>query len=83
MNFVSGGVVEATLEHKAPARPPGIPEHYVFDEEVELWMPPSAIAKAAAVKAAGGATSELQIISSSAAGPNATPLPCCPMWPPC
>ena len=71
MNFVSGGVVEATLEHKAPARPPGIPEHYVFDEEVELWMPPSAIAKAAAVKAAGGATSELQIISSSAAGPNA------------
>eukprot|EP00310_Coccolithus_braarudii_P011402 CAMPEP_0183375646 /NCGR_PEP_ID=MMETSP0164_2-20130417/117991_1 /TAXON_ID=221442 /ORGANISM="Coccolithus pelagicus ssp braarudi, Strain PLY182g" /LENGTH=176 /DNA_ID=CAMNT_0025552835 /DNA_START=27 /DNA_END=554 /DNA_ORIENTATION=+ len=33
----------------APPRPPGIPAHYLFDEEVELWMPPSAISKAAAV----------------------------------
>ena len=28
-----------------PPRPPAIPEHYVFDTEVELWMPPSAVAK--------------------------------------
>ena len=57
MNFTSGGTIEGTISSTPPApappsgqppKPPGIPEHYIFDEEVELWMPPSAIAKAAA-----------------------------------
>ena len=34
-----------------PPRPPGIPAHYVFDHEVELWMPPSAVAKSAELDA--------------------------------
>ena len=34
-----------------PPRPPGIPAHYVFDHEVELWMPPSAVAKSAELEA--------------------------------
>ena len=50
LNFKSAGVQDGTFDQAAasgqPPRPPGIPEHYIFDTEVELWMPPSAIAKA-------------------------------------
>jgi hypothetical protein len=72
MNFCSGGVVEGTIgavsEPSQPPRPPGIPEHYVFDQEVELWMPPSAIKKAAAV-AASAPPPGVEVIKSS--DPNA------------
>ncbi|EOD25135.1 hypothetical protein EMIHUDRAFT_463474 [Emiliania huxleyi CCMP1516] len=64
LNFKSAGVQDGTFDQAAasgqPPRPPGIPEHYIFDTEVELWMPPSAIAKArsrcAAAAAAAAAT---------------------------
>ena len=67
MNFVSGGSQAGTLAESAgPPRPPGIPEHYVFDTEVELWMAPNAIKAAAAVKAvAGPEDNGLQVIKST------------------
>ena len=84
MNFCSGGVVEGTLSTTAPSaappaaegppRPAGIPEHYVFDTEVELWMHPSAISKAkeAANKAASlSSNPELTVISSTV-NPNSS-----------
>ena len=47
--FVSGGSQAGTLEaDSGPPRPPGIPAHYGFDQEVELWMAPTAVQKAAA-----------------------------------
>ena len=54
LGFCSGGVQEGSISEStvpaAPPRPKGIPAHYIFDREVELWMPPSAIEKAAAAK---------------------------------
>ena len=76
-NFTKGGVQDGTIQPSAPQaaaqppRPPGIPEHYVFDNEVELWMPPSAISKAAAVAPVGGGPGgDITVIKSSAATPS-------------
>ncbi len=76
-NFTKGGVQDGTIQPSAPQaaaqppRPPGIPEHYVFDNEVELWMPPSAISKAAAVApVSSGSGSEITVIKSSTATPS-------------
>ena len=78
MNFTSGGTIEGTIGSTPPApppsaqpqRPPGIPAHYVFDEEVELWMPPSAIAKAAAVAlVTKGPSSGITVIKSGDSNP--------------
>ena len=78
MNFTSGGTIEGTIGSTPPApppsaqpqRPPGIPAHYVFDEEVELWMPPSAIAKAAAVALVPkGPSSGITVIKSGDSNP--------------
>ena len=78
MNFTSGGTIEGTISSTPPApppsaqpqRPPGIPAHYVFDEEVELWMPPSAIAKAAAVALVPkGPSSGITVIKSGDSNP--------------
>ena len=75
MNFCSGGVQEGTVSSEpavivppvsGPPRPPGIPEHYIFDEKEELWMPPSAIGKAGqAPQRALSSNPELQIITST------------------
>ena len=71
MNFQSGGVQSGTLSAappppapapEGPPRPAGIPEHYVFDNEVELWMPPSAISKAAAVAGTSSSASGITVI---------------------
>ena len=81
MNFTSGGTIEGTISSTPPApappsgqppKPPGIPEHYIFDEEVELWMPPSAIAKAAAhalVPLLSGSSSGITVIKSGDSNP--------------
>ena len=58
MNFVGGGVQQGTIDSASaqsaparsapaagPPRPPAIPAHYIFDEESELWMPPTALKK--------------------------------------
>ena len=83
MGFTKGAVQEGTWEAPAPAptgppRPSTIPAHYVFDEQTELWMPPSVLQKAAAeaeaAAAAGalvGGDSGIQVIKST--DPNATP----------
>ena len=78
--FTSGGVVQGTIQptlpHNkpaGPARPPGIPKHYVFDEEVELWMPPSAISKASVVTSGNSsnafAGSGITVIKSGESNP--------------
>ena len=80
MNFCSGGIVEGTIQESSSApsslsapslpaaapRPPGIPEHYVFDTDVELWMPPSAIKKADAAAAKASASSSTGGVSHQA-----------------
>ena len=47
-----------------PPRPAGIPAHYIFDNHVELWMPPSAIKKAA--------SAEQRTVLSSSTAPTIT-----------
>jgi hypothetical protein len=78
MGFTRGGVQDGTIgsagtaEH-APVqpRPAGIPAHYIFDEEVELWMPPSAIAKSAKASGSwGGPASDITVIRSSDVTPS-------------
>ena len=80
MNFTSGGTIEGTISAMTPPappsgqppKPPGIPEHYIFDDEVELWMPPSAIAKAAAhalVPLLSGPSSGITVIKSGDTNP--------------
>lgn len=88
MGFTKGAVQEGTMEEPSAAvpagipRPKGIPEHYIFDTDVELWMPPSAVQKAAAAAAAAMAAapaaggtlatvdSGIQIIKSSTCNPS-------------
>ncbi len=75
-SWVSGGVVEGTLP-KEPERPAGIPQNYVFDREVELWMPPSAVASGkpqANVSGAASTATGITILASSQI-PNSGPAP--------
>ncbi|KAL1507987.1 hypothetical protein AB1Y20_007589 [Prymnesium parvum] len=75
-----GGVAPAaTPAYSGPPRPPGIPEHYVFDEDTELWMPPSAVSKSQSQKPAKdalvvkkdlGGGAEITVFKSSAANPS-------------
>jgi len=79
MGFCSGGIQEGSLsEASQPPRPPGIPAHYIFDRDVELWMPPSAIEKAAAVKGVGTTTAGgIEIITSFVAPEGKPSDPIC------
>jgi hypothetical protein len=77
--FTKGATQEGTMQSAAaappaaapapgPPRPPAIPEHYVFDTEVELWMPPSAVAKAATAVVPAASDSGLTVYKSSEGG---------------
>ena len=79
LGFCSGGIQEGSLsEASQPPRPPGIPAHYIFDRDVELWMPPSAIEKAAAVKGVGTTTAGgIEIITSFVAPEGKPSDPIC------
>lgn len=80
MAWVSGGVQAGSLSEPGgvgPPRPSTIPAHYVFDEQSELWMPPSAVkekeregAETGVVKKDLGGGAQITVFKSSASNPS-------------